>query len=247
MKQDLLPERHEENAYVMAVADGMGGMAAGEVASSMALTTVVNLMLSSVKWALKLDHPEKRDEEIQEGVDRAIEYLSKADFAIGRRAEEEPAYQGMGTTLTACYSFGDDLFIFHVGDSRAYLFRHGKFQQLTHDHTIAQALADLGDISHEEIATHQFKHVLTRAVGRHEGNLDVEIHHLKLAENDQVLLCTDGLTDLITDQQIAKILNSESSPQEKCDTLIKLALQAGGKDNVTAILGHYHLPEKRKD
>jgi len=75
----------------MAVADGMGGMAAGEVASSMALTTVVNLMLSSVKWALKLDHPEKRDEEIQEGVDRAIEYLSKADFAIGRRAEEEPA------------------------------------------------------------------------------------------------------------------------------------------------------------
>ena len=242
VQPELLPEHHEENAYAMAVADGIGGLAAGEVASSMAITTVVNLMLSSVKWALKLDHPEYREKEMEEGIQRAVDYLCKADLAIGRRAEQDEKFEKMGTTLTASYTFGDDLFIFHIGDSRAYLLHNGVLSRLTHDHTLAQALADKGDITQEVAATHKFKHYLTRAIGHHGGKLEVEIHHLKLADNDLVLLCSDGLTDLVSDEQISETLKGTEPPQNKCESLVNLALQKGGRDNVTVLLAHYHLP-----
>ena len=242
IEPELIPDRHEECAYGMAVADGMGGLAAGEVASSMAITTIVNLMLSSVKWALKLDHPEFRKEEIQEAIERAVDYLNKADFAVARQASQDRRYDRMGTTLTLSYSFGDDLFIFHVGDSRAYLFHNGRLNRLTHDHTLAQELADKGDISQEAADKHKFKHLLTRAVGHHGGKLDVEIHHLKLADNDLVLVCSDGLTDLVTDQQIADALSVSESSQHKCESLVNLALQKGGRDNITVVLAHYHIP-----
>lgn len=242
LDRELIPERHEECAYGMAVADGMGGLAAGEVASSMAITTIVNLMLSSVKWALKLDHPEFREDEIQQAIDRAVDYLNKADFAVARKASQDQRYERMGTTLTVSYSFGDDLFIFHVGDSRAYLFHNGRLDRLTHDHTLAQALADKGDITQEAADKHKFRHLLTRAIGHHGGKLDVEIHHLKLSDNDLLLICSDGLTDLVSDQQISETLNGSESSQQKCESLVDLALQKGGKDNITVVLAHYRIP-----
>jgi PPM family protein phosphatase len=242
IEPELIPEHHEETAYGMAVADGMGGLAAGEVASTMAITTIVNLMLSSVKWALKLDHPEFRQAEIQEAIDRAVNYLNKADFAVGRRANQDKKLERMGTTITVSYSFGDDLFIFHVGDSRAYLFHNRELKRLTHDHTLAQALADMGDISQESADKHKFRHLLTRAVGHHGGNLDVEIHHLKLSDNDQLLICSDGLTDAVSDQQITETISGTGSSQDKCQNLVNLALQQGGKDNITVALAHYHFP-----
>jgi serine/threonine protein phosphatase PrpC len=238
----LIEERHEENAYGMAVADGMGGLAAGEIASSMAITTIVNLMLSSVKWALKLDHPEFRQEEIQEAIHRAVDYLNKADFAVGRQAAQDKKFERMGTTLTVSYSFGDDLFIFHVGDSRAYLFHQGKLIRLTRDHTLAQALADMGDISQETAEKHKFRHLLTRAVGHHGGKLDVEIHHLKLSNNDSLLICSDGLTDAVSDKQIAETLAGDGTSQDKCEYLSKLASEQGSKDNITVVMGHYNIP-----
>jgi protein phosphatase len=242
IEPELIPERHEECAYGMAVADGMGGLAAGEVASSMAITTVVNLMLSSVKWALKLDHPEFREKEIQEAIERAVDYLNKADFAVARKASQDRKYERMGTTITVSYSFGDDLFIFHVGDSRAYLCHQGRLSRLTHDHTLAQALADKGDISLEVADKHKFRHLLTRAVGHHGGKLDVEIHHLKLSDNDLLLICSDGLTDLVTDQQISETLSKSETVQKKCESLVNLALDKGGKDNITVVAAHYHIP-----
>lgn len=242
IEPELIPDRYEENAYGMAVADGMGGLAAGEIASSMAITTIVNLMLSSVKWALKLDHPEFREAEIQQGIQRAVDYLNKADFAVGRRAANDKNLERMGTTLTLAYSFADDLFIFHVGDSRAYLFHNGQLDRLTRDHTLAQALADMGDISQEAADKHKFRHLLTRAVGHHGGKLDVEIHHLQLADNDCLLICSDGLTDAVSDQQIAETLRGEGSSQDKCEHLTRLALEQGSKDNVTVVLGHYQIP-----
>jgi PPM family protein phosphatase len=242
IEPELIPEHHEENAYGMAVADGMGGLAAGEVASSMAITTIVNLMLSSVKWALKLDHPEFREAEIQEAIGRAVEYLNKADFAVGRRAADDKKFERMGTTLTVSYSFGDDLFIFHVGDSRAYLFHNGQLNRLTRDHTLAQALADMGDISREAADKHKFRHLLTKAIGHHGGKLDVEIHHLKLSNNDRILICSDGLTDVVSDQQIAETLSGTESSQDTCQHLVNLALQQGSKDNITVVLGHYNIP-----
>jgi protein phosphatase len=243
IQKDTLPDRHEENAYAMAVADGMGGLAAGEVASSMVLTTMVNLMLSSVKWALKLDNPEFREQEIREGIERGIEYLSKADEAIENRAEQEESYKGMGTTFTASYTFGDDLFILHVGDSRAYLFRNGKLNQITHDHTVAQELADRGDIPQSAVEKHRLKHILTRSIGHSGGKVNVEIHHLKLENNDLLLLCTDGLQDMISDDQISDEMHGDDSVQQKCEKLTNLALENGGKDNVTVVMAKYQIPQ----
>jgi protein phosphatase len=242
IQKDLVPEHHEENGYAMAVADGMGGLAAGEVASSMVLTTIVNLMLSSVKWALKLDNPEFRDEEIRQGIQRGIDYLTKADQAIEDRAEREESSKGMGTTLTGCYSFADDLFVFHIGDSRAYLYRNGKLNQLTRDHTVAQELADRGDIPQEAVERHHLKHILTRSIGHAAGKLDVEVHQLKLRNNDLVMLCSDGLHDMINDQQIVHAINSSDSAQNKCEALKNLALEHGGKDNITVVIAEYYIP-----
>ena len=239
IEDSAVPDHYEENAYAMAVADGMGGLDSGEVASRTALVTVVNLMFSSVKWALKLDHPKKRDQEIREAIIRAVDYLSKADLALSRKAKEEGSHRGMGTTLTAAYSFGDDLFILHVGDSRAYVFRKGKIAQLTHDHTVAQSLADAGIIPQDQVKTHHFKHSLTRAIGLHEGEVDAEVHHLKLLDEDVILICSDGLSDMVKPDEIAAVLNASSNSQEKSKTLFDLAMEAGGKDNITVLIAHY--------
>ena len=145
----------------------------------------------------------------------------------------------MGTTLTAGYSFADDLFVFHVGDSRAYLFRDGKLTQLTHDHTVAQSLADEGIVSQDEVPNLHLRRVLTRAIGIHDGHVDVEIHHLKLASGDIVLICSDGLSDSVMADQIQTVLQAKSTAQQKCEALIDLAMDAGGKDNITVVIGQY--------
>ena len=134
--------------------------------------------------------------------------------------KQEQSYKGMGTTLTGSYSFGDDLFIFHIGDSRAYLYRNEKLSQLTNDHTLAQELADRGDISsRKQFEKHRLKHILTRSIGHSAGKPDVEIHQLKLQNNDLVLICSDGLHDMISDQQIMESINSRDSAQDKCQVL----------------------------
>lgn len=237
-----LPGRFDENAYVLAVADGMGGHAAGEVASRLALKTIVNLVLNAVKWALKLDHPQSREAEVQEAMERARAYLRKVDEAVTREASADPTLAGMGTTLTAAYSFGADLFTVHVGDSRAYLFHEDILQQLTHDHTVAQAMADAGQIAPEEVSRHRLRHVLTAAIGVRPGKLEVEVQHHTLADGDRVLLCTDGLTDLVDDAAIVGVLQRTEPSAEACGALVDLALERGGQDNVTVVMARYGIP-----
>jgi protein phosphatase len=237
-----LPKQYDEKAYVFAVADGMGGMAAGEIASRLALRTGVNLMLHSVKWAHKLDHPYERDREIAEAVQRAREYFEQMDMAVWRRAEKEPELAGMGTTLTTAYSFGRDLFIMNIGDSRAYLVRGGRLEQITHDDTMAQALADAGAIDPEEVATHRLRHVLTQAIGAHGGALRIHWQHREVHDGDRLLMCTDGLTDLADDATIAAVLAQHATSQSACRALVDLALERGGADNVTVIVAGYRMP-----
>jgi protein phosphatase len=239
-----LPDRHEECAYVMAVADGMGGAAAGGVASRLALCTGVNLFLNAVKWALKLDNPEERELELQEGKERAARIFRQIDATLSQRAETDPTLAGMGTTLTLAYSFGDDLLVSHVGDSRAYLFRQGQLQRLTRDHTLAQALADVGAIRPDEVAGHRLHHVLTRAMGGHGGKVQFDHHHYKLADGDRVLLCTDGLTGMVTDEQIAEVLSGVATSDEAGKALVAKALEGGGADNVTVVLAGYSIPQQ---
>jgi PPM family protein phosphatase len=148
----------------------------------------------------------------------------------------------MGTTMTLAGSVGPDLIIAHIGDSRAYVHRAGKLLRLTRDQTMAQALADAGAIRPEEVATHPSRHVLTGAITTHEGDVPVELQHLRLSDGDQLLLCSDGLTEMASDAAIAGALDTTGSAANACRALVDLALEAGGEDNVTVILARYRIP-----
>jgi protein phosphatase len=233
-----IPTRFEETGYLMIVADGMGGHAGGEVASRMAIATLINIVLHMPDWILRLD-----EEHAQKVMDRAAERYKRVHEALQEKARLDPKLRGMGTTMTAAYSIGDDLFVAHVGDSRAYLFRDGKLQLMTHDQTQAQLMADIGMISQKEVARHRLRHVLTSALGGSDKAVKVDIQRLKLTNGDRLLLCTDGLTDMVEDAGIASVLASSESSDATTRRLVDLALEKGGKDNVTVVLARYSIPE----
>ncbi len=232
-----VPDYFEDVAYSMVVADGMGGEAAGEVASMMAITIGVNLRLNDVKWNLKINEQEARDL-----MDRSCRMIHRIDEALAKKARSDPALHRMGTTLTITYSVGDDLFRFHVGDSRAYLYRGRCLRRLTRDHTVAQALADAGEIGAEEVASHRMRHVLTNVMGSQTGQLHVEMLQVRLLDGDRVLLCTDGLTEMVHDDEILEIFGQIEGSDQVCKALVDMALQRGGKDNVTVLVARYHIP-----
>ena len=237
-----LPERSDEIGYGMAVADGIGGSTAGEVASSMAIRVMVSLLLNAAKWALKLDNPETRSVELQDVKEQAEAHFQKVDLALLEHAEAYPRLKGMGTTLTGAYSFADDLFILHIGDTRAYLFRQGNLKRLTHDQTVAQALADAGAILQEEVSTHRMRHTLTSCLGGESRKTPMEIRHMRLMEGDRLLLCSDGLTDMVSDAEIAEVMRAAEDSGVTCKTLMNLALEKGGVDNVTIVIARYSMP-----
>ncbi len=243
LNPDELPGRIEETGYTLAVADGMGGMAGGEVASSTALRLIANLVLRAARWAKKLDNPETRDSEIKEAMVRAETYFRTVDDWLVQYAEIYPALKGMGTTLTSAYVFGKDLFTLHVGDSRAYLLRKDDLSLLTRDQTVAQQLADRGVIKQDEVESHFLRHTLTSCLGGRGGEIDLEVRHYQLLDNDRLLLCTDGLTDMVPHTRISETLQLTLDAQQACDTLVATALEEGGRDNVTALVANYHCPE----
>ena len=144
--------------------------------------------------------------------------------------------------MTAAFSLGNDLFVSQVGDSRAYLFRDGSLQLLTRDQTHAQMLADLGDISQQDVACHRLRHILTNALGSSQSDVHAEIRRWKLADGDRLLLCTDGLTDMIDDAGIAAVLARETRSTEACRLLVEGALANGGRDYITVVLARYSMP-----
>lgn len=238
-----LPERYLEHGYVMAVADGMGGTAGGEVASSLALRAAVAAILNAPNWSLKLDNPDVREESVEKAIERGLGYFKAAHDAILKLAQSGgPGVNRMGTTLTATYSFGKDLFVMHVGDSRAYLYRGGNLRRLTRDHTMVQELVDAGAISEDEATGHRYSHILTRALSAQSEDLRTEVSGVSLEDNDLILLCSDGLSSMISDATISNILARTDTVTRACQELIDAALTAGGRDNVTVILGRYRLP-----
>lgn len=241
-----LPHSHTDLAYVMAVADGVGGAAAGEVASSMAITIAVNLVLNAPEWMLKLDNPEFRESEMERGRQQAQEFVRKVDRALLMFSEQYPSLRGMETTLTAARSVGDDLFTLHVGDSRAYLFRGGRLLRLTHDQTMAQAMADQGCIAQDAVPRHWLRHRLTNALGCANGNRDFVMGHTRLLDGDRLLLCTDGLTDMIDDGRIETTMSRIHDSKETCQNLLEQAMDAGGKDNITILIGRYSIPRRSR-
>jgi protein phosphatase len=233
-----LPESFEEVAYGMLVADGMGGYAAGEVASSLALVKLIDLAIETPDWVMRMRQRESADTVMR----RMTERFRIIDSAMRVQAANDPSLIGMGTTLTVVTSLGAELFVGHLGDSRAYLFRNKRLHQLTRDNTLAQELIDAGIARAEDTATQAMRHVLTAALAAGE-QADPQVQRFHLSDGDQILLCTDGLTGMVRDETIATILNDADSAAAACQSLIDLALAAGGSDNTTVVLARYHFPK----
>ena len=237
-----MPELTEEVNYVMIVADGMGGHAAGEVASRMAISALVSLALDVPDWIFKVDEEHAREIER-----RARTRVQEVGAMLVERGQRDPALRGMGTTLTAARSLGRDLMITHVGDSRAYLLRAGGLHRLTRDHTYAQLLVDTGQLAPGDVAGSRHRHVLTNALGGSSEDVQVDTDRLQLEDGDRLLLCSDGLTDLVDDETIAGILLEATRSSDACERLVQRALDNGGRDNVTVIVAAYRFPTKRRE
>jgi protein phosphatase len=229
-----IPSLCGEVGYGLLVADGMGGMAAGEVASRMAICTLVDLVLHTPDWIMRIDEPQS--ERVMRRITRRYR---EVDAVLSAEAQANAELAGMGTTMTLAFNLGHDLFLGHVGDSRAYFLRGADFHQLTRDHTLAQALADAGIIRQEEVVRHRLRHALTRALGGGEGQIDVDVQRAQLGDGDQILLCTDGLSDAVDDATIAAVLQGSETATVACNALVQLALNQGGKDNITVVLARY--------
>jgi serine/threonine protein phosphatase PrpC len=238
LPEGYVPRCFAEVAYGMLVADGMGGMAAGEVASRLAISTLVNLVLNTPDWIMRLS-----GSEAEEVMRRMTERYHQTDDVLCEQGQNDPRLSGMGTTMTLACSLGHDLILTHVGDSRAYLLRAGELHQLTRDQTLAQSLADRGIIRQEDTATHRLRHTLTSALGVGRGRLEPEVQHISLVHEDQVLLCSDGLTEMVDNSMIRAVLHRPVSASDSCRALIDLALRNGGKDNVTVLLARYRFPQ----
>jgi protein phosphatase len=233
---ELLPQP-EQVAYSMAVADGMGGHAFGEIASFLALRTAWDMGGGEVKWPVKVN--EREAAELEE---KAAVLFRQINRALRVVAAETPALAGMGTTLTVCYVIGPELFVVHAGDSRAYLHRGGALRRLTRDHTLAQVLVDAGLATPGSPEERRRRHVLTSCLGGPGLDVEVDFDRHRLEDGDRVLLCTDGLYDLVDDREIADLLERHSAPDDTCRLLVDLALERGGKDNVTAVIGRFGFP-----
>jgi protein phosphatase len=220
----------DDTGYVMGVADGMGGHAFGELASMLVLRTGWEQSPTNINWNWIIT-----DSQVQELKEKVEIIFRRMDEALLLKAREQPDCRGMGTTLTAAYTIGREAFVAHVGDSRAYLFHNGKLMQLTRDHTLAEERIERG----LPILAQSWYHTLTNCLGAKKGDVDVEFHHFNLENNDQLLLCTDGLSDMVPDTEIADTLDVARAPQETVNALIELALEKGGKDNVSVVLARY--------
>jgi serine/threonine protein phosphatase PrpC len=209
------------NRNLFIVADGMGGHKAGDVASKLAVQTINKLYRS-----LKTDADKTK----------AIEHFFKeANRAVIERAARVSAEHGMGTTLTLMLMEGQIAYFGHIGDSRAYLLRDGELKQLTSDHSLVADMIQEGHITEAEAREHPYRNVITKALGS-EKNIKPDIFSIKIKNTDLILICSDGLTSMIDDEEIETHLKSGHIPKEICSALVQRANDKGGVDNITAII-----------
>jgi protein phosphatase len=236
-----LVRTHNEDAieinpdYGLAIlADGMGGYSAGEVASNMAVMVLKGALeegMDRLAGAVKTGG--QRGERIGQLL---VDAIGQANAAIFDAARAEPGYSGMGTTLVVALFRDENLTIAHVGDSRTYRLRHGQLAQLTRDHSLLQEQIDAGLISAESARFSEFRNLVTRAVGV-GPEVEIETHEHQVEPGDLYLLCSDGLTDMLTDEEIGSLLaNGQAALDTLCTGLITRANDGGGRDNISAIL-----------
>jgi len=236
-------DRWSEVGYGMAVADGLGGHAAGDTASRMAINILIDLVLRTSDWVLRFD----TERDVERVIERTRERFLETSRAMAAEAHANPELEGFGTTMTLAASVGTDLFLAHIGDSRAYLMRDGELRQLTTDHTHARELVERGIIADESEVIGSLRHCLTRLLGDHAENCQPMVQKLNLASGDTLLLCSDGLTNMVDDREIAAVIGASSSSQTAAQRLVELALDGGGRDNITVIVARYEFPGRARN
>lgn len=218
----------EDVSFVLVVADGVGGSHAGEVASRLAIQSMLELSGQATSWVMKLQDPTAQ--QIQERVEAYIQRVQETLLSFSRAL---PPLAGMGTTWTSAQLLPPHAIVVHLGDSRAYLFQNGRLQQVTRDETMAQAFIDSGA---DPSAVRRFRKVLLNSLGGNQKSAVAQIHCIDFGPGDRLMLCTDGLYEMVTEDDIERALQRDAPPQEICDALVRQALDAGGKDNVTIVL-----------
>ena len=226
----------EENLHL--VADGMGGHACGEVASKMAVETIANFYNATVDdeevtWPFKMDKEKCYDE------NRMVTGVKLANLRIFETALAEKKYKGMGTTVVGTFFGKEGAAFTNVGDSRIYLCRHNTLTQLTEDHSLLNDYIKMGKLTPEEIESFPHKNVIVRALGM-KDTVQVDVDTVVPIDGDLFLLCSDGLSSMISDEEILKIMSNGDELEKICDQLIGSANEAGGADNITVIIVRYN-------
>ncbi len=215
------------------VADGMGGAAAGELASEMATETVFNHMVEA--WG---SDPEVTDQRFAYRLKEAVEI---ANSRIYEYARAHPENRGMGTTTTAAGCFGDSLFLTQIGDSRGYMIRAGKIAQITKDQSLMQRLVDAGELTEEEAAVSERRNIILQALGP-DPAVKVDLTRQELRKGDTLIMCSDGLSGLVKNDDILRIVTGAADLVAACKELIDLANERGGPDNITCIVARFGGP-----
>ncbi len=217
-----------DETFGLAVADGMGATGRGDLASRLAIRTAWELAGRTTSWLMKLG-----DLNTNELAERIEGFTYEMQQAFDDESQANPEFAESGTTWTCAYLVSSFAVVANIGDSRCYLWRDGMMGRISTDHTVAQEFIAAGVAP--DVAG-KYGHMLTRCFGSHTHDARPDVHHLRLQPGDQLLLCTDGLTNMVPAVEIAQCLDESSEAQSACDALVALALAAGGKDNVTAVL-----------
>ena len=225
---EQLPEHPCDEAYGMAFADGMGGANCGDLASQLAIRAGWELTGQATSWAMRLGN--LNSHELTERIEGFTHLLQQAFLD---EFQADPRFADSGTTWTSAYIVNSFAIVAQIGDSPCFRWRDGTLAQISVNHTIEQEFLAAG-VSPEHAG--KFRHMLTRCFGARTPNARPDVYHLRLQARDQLLLCTDGLTDMVSCDRIAQCLEESPDAQGACDSLVGLALAAGGKDNVTVVL-----------
>ena len=233
--------RHNEDAYLLdaerglfVVADGMGGHAAGEVASRITVESIQEF-IASTEDVHESSWPFGFNSRVSLEGNRLTTSVEKANEKVMRAVQNRPELKGMGTTVVAALFDAERATLVHVGDSRAYLFRRGELKRLTDDHSWVQEQVNAGILSEDEAKSHPLKNVVTRALGG-SAHVSVDLIELPIYRGDRFLLCSDGLTGMVTDDEIFQHLGSGPGLEKMVRSLIDVANERGGVDNITAIV-----------
>ena len=226
-----------EQGQILLVADGMGGHASGEKASSLAIDHFIHELLNSVHWFF-LD----QDDCEETFVENLKQLLHDAHSRILFESAQDDAHRGMGTTLTMAHLVWPRLYVVHAGDSRCYLVRDGIARQLTTDHTLARQLVETGGLKPEEEADSKWSNVLWNVLGGRAGGQPIaEVHRAELLPGDAIVLCSDGLHRYVDHEELAEVIEETETPEAACRKLVEIAKRSGGEDNITVVVS---IPER---